>query len=176
MFDKQALDGTCLSVTYHTILTEELNTITNLYANEETKKHMLGGTGFQTLNIVETPADTTKNQFDDQGEYPVHYGSNNNPSHNKSKQKPQSSNPSKITILKRDQSGNDGKVQNLNLPCMLCKNPTHPAHCCLQTRQLRDKKRLVPPNFCETHCGRINALCNKKACAIITTKNGKCLN
>ena len=120
MLDKQALDGTCLSVTYHTILTEELNTITNLHANEETKKHMLGATGLQTLNIVETPVDTTKNQFDDQSEYPVHYGSNNySPAHNKTKPRPQPPNPSKITILKRDQSGNDTKTQNFNLPCML---------------------------------------------------------
>ena len=59
---------------------------------------------------------------------------------------------------------------------MLCKSQNHATHWCLQTRQLRDKKRPVPPNFCETHCGRVSALCNKKACAIITTKNGKSLN
>ena len=48
---------------------------------------MLGATGYQTLNIVETPVDTTKNQFDDQSEYPMHYGTNDNSStYNKAKQ------------------------------------------------------------------------------------------
>ena len=109
----------------------------------------------------------------------MHYGTNNSPSNNmvnKSKQKHQTPIPNKITIRKRDQSGTDSKPQNLNSPCMLCNSPNHPTHRCLQTRQLRDKKRSVPPNFCETHCGRVYALCNKKACAIITTKNGKSLN
>ena len=126
-------------------------------------------------------------QCDDQDEYNVHYGTNNNSSNNMAyrskqklanqpKQKPQTPNPNKITILKRDQTSPDSKNQNLNSPCMLCNSPNHPTHCCLQTRQLRDKKTPVPPNFCETHCGRVYALCNKKACAIITTKNGKSLN
>ena len=83
MLDKQSLDGTPLCVTYHKILTEKLDTITNLHANEETKKHMLGATGYQTLNIVDTPVDKTKNHCDDQDEYNVHYGTNNSPSHNK---------------------------------------------------------------------------------------------
>ena len=51
MKDKQSLDGTSLSVTYHKILTKELDAITDLQANEDTKKHMLGATGYQTLNI-----------------------------------------------------------------------------------------------------------------------------
>ena len=91
---------------------------------------MFGATGYKTLNIVETPVDTIKNQCDDQDEYNVHYGTNNSPSHSKSKQKPQPPNPNKVTILKRDQSGTDGKGQNLNLPCMLCKSTKHPTHHC----------------------------------------------
>ena len=43
---------------------------------------MLGATGYQTLNIVETPVDTIMDQCDDQDEYNVHYGTNNSPSHN----------------------------------------------------------------------------------------------
>ena len=59
---------------------------------------------------------------------------------------------------------------------MLCKSPSHPSHRCLQTRQLRDKQRPLPSNFCETHCGRVTALCNKKACAIIKTRTRKIFN
>ena len=91
---------------------------------------MVGAAGFQTLNIVDTMADTIDNQSDDQIEYPVCYGPNNctNIANNKAKQKSQPSNPNKITVLKRDHSGNDRKDQNLNSPCMICnstKNPTH---------------------------------------------------
>ena len=104
-------------------------------------------------------------------------GTNNNSSaHNKTKQRPPPNNPNKITVLKRDQSGNDGKTQNLNLPCISCNSTKHPTPRCLETRKLRDKKRQAPANFCETHCGRVYALCNKKDCAIITTKTGKSLN
>ena len=81
--------------------------------------------GYQTLNIVETP-------------------SNNEPSHSQCKQKHQLSNPDKVTILKRDYAGIDSKYQTLKIPCLLCKSPTHPAHRCLQTRQLMDKERPVP--------------------------------
>ena len=63
VLDKKHLDGILLCVTYKEILTKELDIITNLHANEETKKHMLGATGYQTLNIVETPIDTNKNQY-----------------------------------------------------------------------------------------------------------------
>ena len=129
MKDKQSLDGTSLSVTYHKILTKELDVITDLQANEDTKKHMLGATGYQTLNIVETPIEPIMSQCDDQDEYNVHYGTNNNSSNNMAnrskqklanqpKQKPQTPNPNKITILKRDQSSLDSKNQNLNSPCM----------------------------------------------------------
>ena len=89
MKDKQKLDGTALSVTYHDILTKELNEITDLQANEETKKDMYGATGYQTLNIVGTSVEPTMSQGDEQGEYNVHYGTNstsNNMVH-KSKQK-----------------------------------------------------------------------------------------
>ena len=82
MIDKQNLDGTSLSVTYHKILTKELDAITDLQANEDTKKHVLGATGYQTLNIVETAVDTIMDQCDDQDEYNVHHGTNNSPSHN----------------------------------------------------------------------------------------------
>ena len=91
---------------------------------------MLGATGYQTLNIVETPVETKIDQCDDQDQYNVHYGTNNSPSHNMAnrskqklanqpKQKHQTLNPKEITILKRDQSGTDSKNQNLNLPCKL---------------------------------------------------------
>ena len=59
---------------------------------------------------------------------------------------------------------------------MICKSPSHPSHRCLKTRQLRDKQRPLPPNFCETHCGKVTAMCNNKACAIIKTKAGKLFN
>ena len=38
MKDKHELDGTAFSVTYHDILTKELNETANIQANEETKK------------------------------------------------------------------------------------------------------------------------------------------
>ena len=38
MKDKQNLDGISLSVTYHKILTKELNEITDLQPNEDTKR------------------------------------------------------------------------------------------------------------------------------------------
>ena len=120
---------------------------------------------------METKVNTTKNQSDDQSEYPVCYGTNNNSSaHNKTKQRPLPSNPNKITILKRDQSGNDGKTQNLNLPCMLYNSTKHLTHFCLDTRKLRDKRRQPSANFCETHCGRIYALCNKKIVSSLLLK------
>ena len=90
MKDQQSLDGTSLSVTYHKILTKELDVITDLQANEDTKKHMLGATGYQTLNIVETQIEPIMSQFDDQDKYNVHYWTNNNSSNNmayRSKQK-----------------------------------------------------------------------------------------
>ena len=109
--DKKHLDGTPLCVTYKEILTKELYIITNLYANEETKKHMLGATGYQTLNIVETPLDISKDQYGNQDEYNVHYGTNNRPSNNKPKQKYQPPNQNKISILQRDQPGIDKKTK-----------------------------------------------------------------
>ena len=113
MKDKQNLDGTSLSVTYHKILTKELNEITDLQANEDTKKDMYGATGYQILNIVETSVEPTVSQCDEQDEYNVHYGTNsasNNMVHkskqklvNQPKQKHQTPNPNKIKILTRDQ-------------------------------------------------------------------------
>ena len=41
---------------------------------------MLWATGYQTLNIVETPLDINKDQYGNQDEYNVHYGTNNSPS------------------------------------------------------------------------------------------------
>ena len=82
---------------------------------------MLGATGYQTLNIVETLLDTNKNQYCNQDEYNVHYDTNNSPSNNKPKQKYQPPNQNKICILQRDQPGIDSKNQNSNLPCMLYK-------------------------------------------------------
>ena len=140
---------------------------------------MYGATGFQTLFQtwvpVETPVKPDIGHVDEQDEYNVHYGTNstsNNMVHkskqkvtNQSNQKQQTSTPNKIKILTRDQFDPSNKTQNLNSPCMLCNSSNHPTHRCLQTRQLRDKKRPVPSNFCETHCGKVYALCNKKACA-----------
>ena len=147
---------------------------------------MYGATGYQTLNIVETSVEPEVSQVDEQDEYNVHYGTNstsNNMGHkskqkvtNQPHQKQQTSTPNKIKILTRDQFDPSNKTQNLNSPCMLCNSSNHPTHRCLQTRQLRDKKQPVPSNFCETHCGKVYALCNKKACAIIKTKAGKLLN
>ena len=59
---------------------------------------------------------------------------------------------------------------------MICKSPEHPSHRCIKIRQLRDKKQPIPPNFCETHCGRVTAMCKNKACAIIKLKSGRVLN
>ena len=115
MLDKQSLDGTPLCVTYKEILTKELDIITNLHENEKTKKHMLGTTGYQTLNIVETPVDTNKNQYGNQDEYNVHYGTNNSSSNNKPKQKYQPPNQNKIGILQNDQPSNDNKKPKFKL-------------------------------------------------------------
>ena len=184
--EEKDLNSTPFSKTYHDILTQELNIITNLQANEETKKDMYGVTGFQTLNIVEAPIEPEISQGEDQDEITVHYGTNitpksteNNPKHKTNPRKHQiqtASSPQKIKILTKDQFDPNTKTQNLNSPCMICKSPSHPSHRCLQTRQLRDKQRPLPSNFCKTHCGRITALCNKKACAIIKTRAGKIFN
>ena len=91
-------------------------------------------------------------------------------------QKQTASTPQKIKILTKDQFDPNTKTQNLNSPCMLCNSLNHPTHRCLQTRQLRDKKQPLPFNSCEIHRGKVYALCNKKACAIIKTKAGKLLN
>ena len=111
MKDKHELDGTALSVTYHDILTKELDEITDLQANEETKKDMYGATGYQTLNIVGTSVEPTMSQGDEQGEYNVYYGTNstsNNMVHkskqkvaNQPNQKHQTPIPNKIKILTR---------------------------------------------------------------------------
>ena len=66
---------------------------------------------------------------------------------NQPHQKQQTSTPNKIKILTRDQFDPSNKTQNLNSPCMLCNSSNHPTHRCLQTRQLRDKKGPVTPNF-----------------------------
>ena len=87
--------------------------------------------------------------------------------------KQQTSTPQKIKILTKDQFDPNTKTQTLSSPCMLCNSSNHPTHRCLQTRHLRDKKWPVPSNFCETHCEKVYALCNKKACAIIKTKEAK---
>merc|ERR1712240_278092 len=50
MKEQKDLKGTPFSKTYHDILKQELDVITNLQANEETKKDLYGVTGFQTLN------------------------------------------------------------------------------------------------------------------------------
>ena len=60
-------------------MTQELNIITNLQANEETKKDMYGVTGFQTLNIVEAPIEPEISQGEEQDEITVHYGTNVTP-------------------------------------------------------------------------------------------------
>ena len=114
------------------------------------------------MNIDETPLDISKDQYGNQDEYNVHYGTNNSSSNNKPKQKCQPAIQNKISILQRDQPSIDSKNQNSNLPCMLCKSQNHATLWCLQTRQLRDKKWPVHPNFCETHCGRVFALCKKR--------------
>merc|ERR1711895_309191 len=180
------LKGDAFSKTYHDILTKELNIITNLQANEETKKDMYGVTGFQTLNIVEDPREQEISQDESQDEINVHYGTNNNPKNTKNNphhktnikksQIQSTSPPQKIKILTRDQSGSNSLTQNLNSPCMICKSSEHPSHRCIKIRQLRDKKQPIPSNFCETHCGRITPLCSNKACAIVKLKNGRLLN
>ena len=91
-------------------------------------------------------------------------------------QKQQTSTPQKIKILTKDQFDPNTKTQNLNSPCMICKSPKHPSHRCLQTRKLREKEQPLPHNFCETHCGKVTAMCNNKACAIVRFKSGKVLN
>ena len=63
---------------------------------------MLGATGYQTLNIVETPLDINIDQYGNQDEYNVHYGTNNSSSNNKPKQKYQPTTQNKISILQRD--------------------------------------------------------------------------
>ena len=125
------------------------------YKSKLTDKIMVSG--YQTLNIVETLP-------------------NNQPSHSQCEQKHQLSDSNKVTILKRDYAGIGSKYQTLNIPCLLCKSPTHPADRCLQTRQLRDRERPVPLNFCEIHCGKIYALCKDKTCALITTRKQKSLD
>merc|ERR1712115_285284 len=74
--EEKDLNGTPFSKTYHDILTQELNIITNLQSNEETKKDVYGVTGFQTLNIVEAPIEQEIGQGEDQDEITVHNGTN----------------------------------------------------------------------------------------------------
>ena len=131
-------------------MTQELNIITNLQANKETKKDMYGVTGFQTLNIVEAPIEPEISQGEDQDEITVHYGTNitpknaeNNLKHKTNPKKHQTqtaSTPQKIKILTKDQFDPNTKTQNLNSPCMICKSSEHPSHRCIKIRQLRDKK------------------------------------
>merc|ERR1711867_407627 len=178
--------GDAFSKTYHDILTQELNIITNLQANKETKKDMYGFAGFQTLFVFEAPIEQGISQDEGPDEITVHYGTNttpkstkNNPQHKTNPKRHQiqtASSPQKIKILTRDQSGSNTTTQNLNSLCMICKSPEHPSHRCIKIRQLRDKKQPIPSNFCETHCGRITPLCSNKACAIVKLKNGRLLN
>ena len=78
---------------------QELDVITNLLANEETKKDMYGATGFQTLNIVKTSVEPEISQVDEQDEFNVHYGTNTTSKNmgHKSKQKNQYPVTSKTT-------------------------------------------------------------------------------
>ena len=71
MKEQQESKGTPFSRTYYDILKQELDVITNLQANKETKKDMYGATGFQTLNIVETSVEPEISQVDEQDKFNI---------------------------------------------------------------------------------------------------------
>ena len=61
-----------------------------------------------------------------------------------------------------------------NIECMLCKK-NHPAHRCLETRNVRDNKRSVPSDFCYKHCGKKSENCKNCRCHLYTV-SGKIMN
>ena len=147
-----------MSESYYQILLQETGNLSSLRSDEQAKNEYanLVNVKFPTLQITSQHPTEQENLELHQDTYPINYTKNNIPQKGKDK------------LIKED------KTSNPILKCPLC-GQNHPAHRCVELRNLRDGKIKVPDNFCVKHCGPRNDRCESKKCYIFY-KGGRYIN